>query len=50
MLSNIFKASTDFMFWLSSSHLTAFDSPDLAESGSYGVFFMSQLQNNYAVY
>ena len=50
MLSNIFNASTDFIFWLWSSHLTAFDCPDLAESGSYGVFFMRQLHNNYAVY
>ena len=50
MLSKIFKASTEFMFWLSSSYLTAFACPDLAESGRYGVFFRRQLQINYAVY
>ena len=35
MLLNIFNASTEFMFWFSSSHPTAFDCQDLAESGSY---------------
>ena len=49
-LSNIFNASTDLMYWLSRSHLTAFDCPDLAVSGSYWVFFRRQLHNNYAVY
>ena len=50
MFSNIFNASTEFIFWLSSSHLAAFDCTDLAESGSYGVFFKRKLHNNYAVY
>ena len=50
MLSNIFNASTDLIFWLSSSHLTAFDCPGLAELGSYGDFFRRQLHKNYAVY
>ena len=50
MLSNIFNSSTNLIIWLSSSLLTAFDCPDLAESGSYGVFFRRQLHNNYAVY
>ena len=50
MLSKIFNASTEFMFWLSSSHPTAFECPDLAESGSYGVFFRRQLHTNYEVY
>ena len=50
MLSNIFNASTEFMFWLSSSYPTTLECPDLAESGRCGVFFRRQLQNNYAVY
>ena len=50
MLSKIFNASTEFMFWLSSSYLSAFDCADLAESGRYGVFFRRQLQDNYSGY
>ena len=42
MLLKIFNASTEFMFWLSISHLTAFDCVDLAESGGYGVVFRRQ--------
>ena len=50
MLSNIFNASTETILWLSSSHLTALDCPDFAESGSNGIFFRRQLHNNFAVY
>ena len=49
MLSKIFNASTEFMFWLSISHLNAFDCADLAESGGYGVVFRRQWHNNYGV-
>ena len=49
MLSKIFNVSTEFMFSLSSSHLTAFGCPGLAESGRYGVFFSRQLHSKYEV-
>ena len=42
MLSNIFNASTELMFWLSISHLIAFDCVDLAMAGGYGVVFRRQ--------
>ena len=50
MLSKIFHASYELIFWLSSSHLVAFDFPELTESFSYEVFFRRQLNNNYAMY
>ena len=50
MLSKIFNASTEFMFWLSSLHLIGFDFTDLAESGRYVVFFWRQLNSNLAVH
>ena len=50
MLSKIFNASTELMFWLSISLLIAFDCANLAVSVGYGVVFRCQWHNNYGVY
>ena len=42
MLSKIFNASTELMFWLSISHLIAFNCANLAVSAGYGVVFRRQ--------